>query len=520
MPASLQQHLTGSVRTMAFWLRRRATLEPDLLALTFGDATWRYGDLWSRIARMATVLQREGVGVGDRVGTLAANHPDILVTMFAASAIGAALVPLSVRLAARELEYIVADADLALLVADHVGAAMIEAQSEAPATAAWLAIGGPLAGWRDLDAEIASAEPVAAIHRGAADELAAIVYTSGTTGRPKGAMLTHRNLWSNDLNWLLSSEISRTDIAMITAPLFHVGGLFVLTTTTLMVGGQLVLLAGFDASAAIAAIERYGVTTSFGVPAMMLFMAQDPRFDSADLSSLRLYIAGGAPTPEPLLQRYAARGVPVSHCYGCSEGTSGFTFLEPHRGLAKLGSAGRPGLMTEIKLIDDGGALVETPGDKGEICARGGNITPGYWRNAEATAKAIDVHGWLRTGDIGMLDAEGFLTVCDRVKDMIISGGENVYPAEVESVLTDHPDISEAAVIGRADDQWGERVVAVVVPRADALLDLAEIQAFCNGRLARFKIPRELHQRTVLPLNGAGKIAKIVLRSEIIEGRA
>lgn len=505
---------------MACWLQRRATLEPEAPAVTFGETTRHYGEFWSRIARMATVLRAHGVGPGDRVGTLAGNHPDILSTMFAASAIGAVLVPLNARLAALEIAYIAADADLAALVADRAGAALIAPVRDALGLNAWLSMGGEVAGWTDLDAAIDAAAPLEAIHPADADDLATIVYTSGTTGRPKGAMLTNRNLWSSDINWLIASGIARSDVALIASPLFHVGGLFVLTTTTLMVGGQLVLLPGFDADAAIAAIERHGVTTSFGVPAMMLFMAQHPRFDSADLSSLRLYVAGGAPTPEALLRRYAERGVPVSHCYGLSEGTSGFTFLEPHRGFTKLGSAGRAGPMTEIKLVDDGGATIDVPGAKGEICVRGGNVTPNYWRNQDATAKAIDADGWLRTGDVGMLDSEGFLTVCDRVKDMIISGGENVYPAEVESVLADHPGIADAAVIGRPDDKWGERVVAVVVARKDVALDLADVQAFCDGRLARYKVPRELHLREALPLNGSGKVAKLVLRAELAAEQA
>jgi len=505
----------GIVRSMAFWLARRAMLEPDAPALTFGDETWTYGQFRERIARLVAVLKANGVGAGDRVGTLAANHPDILVTMFAASAIGAVLVPLNIRLASSEIAYIARDADLSAVVADAGGAALVADIRGGIGSGAWIIIDAQLPDCVNLSAALAAAVPDYAIVADDADALAAIVYTSGTTGRPKGAMLTVGNLWANDLNWLLASEISRADVALIAAPLFHVGGLFVLTTTTLLAGGRIVLLPGFDASAAIEAVERYRVTTSFGVPAMMLFLSQDPRFDSADLSSLRLYVAGGAPVAEPMLHRYAARGIPVSQCYGLSEATAATVFLETSRAFAKLGSAGRSGMMAEMRLIDGDGHVVETPGQKGEICVRGGNVSIGYWRNPEATAAAIDADGWLRTGDVGQLDADGFLTVCDRVKDMIISGGENIYPAEVESVLFEHPAISNVAVIGRPDETWGERVAAVVVLHDRQEIDLPGLQAFCDGRLARYKIPRELHLVDDLPLNGSGKVVKTILRDEL-----
>lgn len=503
------------VRSMAFWLQRRAVLEPDAPALTFEETTWTYADLQARVARLAAVLRSHGIGPGDRVGTLAGNHPDILATMFAVSTLGAVLVPLNLRLAPQELGYIATDAELSLIIADATGAALIAPVRDRLAVPTWLRTGGAADGWIDLDAAIADASETVPIEPGAAEALAAIVYTSGTTGRPKGAMLTSGNIWSNDLNWMLSSDIGRGDVALIQAPLFHVGGLFVLTTTTLLAGGHLVLLAGFDADAALSAIERHKVTATFGVPAMMLFMSQHTRFADADLSSLRLYIAGGAPVPEPLLRTYAERGIPVSQCYGLSEATSAFVFLETARAFEKLGSAGRPGMLAEMKLIDDHGIAIAAPGVKGEICARGGNVSPGYWRDPEASAKAIDADGWLRTGDVGMVDSDGFLTICDRVKDMIISGGENVYTAEVESVLFDHPAIANVAVIGRPDERWGERVVAVAVLHPGETLTLDDLQAFCADRLARYKLPRELHLRDALPLNGSGKVLKQTLRGEL-----
>jgi len=281
---------------------------------------------------------------------------------------------------------------------------------------------------------------------------------------------------------------------------------------TLLCGGHLIVQPGFDAGAFIEAIERHRVSVTFGVPAMLLFASQHPHFAQANLSSLRLVVAGGAPVPEPLLRVYQARNIPVSQCYGLSEATTGGTFLETHRALSKLGSCGREGLLTQVRLIDAQGRVITEPHQRGEICMRGPNITPGYWRLPDTTAQAIDADGWLHTGDGAYFDEEGFFYMCDRIKDMVISGGENVYPAEVEAVLYEHPAVAEAAVIGAPDATWGERVVAVLAFKPGAALTLEEVQAHCLHRLARYKQPRELRVLAALPRNANGKVDKGDLR--------
>ena len=506
-----------SLRTLAEWFGRRAWLSPDTPALTFMGRTATYAQMHDRIARLATVLSDHGVSNGDRVSYLGANHPDAFVLMFAASMVGAVHVPLNIRLSSAELGFIVDNADVRFVLAEPGCTALIEGLRSARADMTCLTITAPTAGWLDAEALIAAAAPRTEHAPSGPDDLAAIVYTSGTTGRPKGAMLTHRCLWSNDLNYIMAFDVASTDVALVVAPVFHVGGLFVLTTATWMMGGHVVLASGFVAGEAIEAIEAHGVTVTFGVPAMMLFMSEHERFDAANLSSLRLYVAGGAPVPEPILHRYAARGIPVSQCYGLSESTSATVYLETVRALEKLGSAGRAMMMAEIRLIDADGLPLDQPDVRGEICARGGNVSPGYWGNPDATAAAIDADGWLRTGDVGYLDAEGFLFVVDRVKDMIITGGENVYPAEIESLLFEHPAIANVSVIGRPDDRWGERVVAVVVVRDGHDLDLDQVHAFCADRLARYKVPRELVTMDELPLNASGKVVKTTLRTMILE---
>jgi fatty-acyl-CoA synthase len=282
--------------------------------------------------------------------------------------------------------------------------------------------------------------------------------------------------------------------------------------TTLLAGGHLVLQRAFDPQAVLDAVARHRVSVSFAVPAMLLFISQHPAFASADLSSLRLVAVGGAPMPEPLLRLYGARGIPVHQGYGMTETASMITFLHPDRSMDKLGSSGTPPLLTEIKLIDADGAEVVAAGATGEICVRGGNVMPGYWNRPDATKAAFTEDGWFRSGDVGYRDAEGFLFVCDRLKDMVISGGENIYPAEVESVLYDHPDIAEVAVIGAPDAQWGERVVAVVAPKPGRMITLDELRDYAQQRLARYKLPKELRLVDALPRNPTGKVLKASLR--------
>jgi fatty-acyl-CoA synthase len=246
---------------------------------------------------------------------------------------------------------------------------------------------------------------------------------------------------------------------------------------------------------------------------MLLFISQHPGFAAADLSSLNTIVCGGAPVPEPLMRLYAARGVPINQGYGLTETSPFVTFLAPEWGIAKLGSAGRAPMFSEVRIVGADGRAITQPAEKGEVITRGPNIMKGYWNQPEATAAAIDSEGWFHTGDIGYLDADGFLFIADRLKDMVITGGENVYPAEVESALYDHPAIAEIAVIGLPDDRWGEAVVAIVSLKPDAALELEELRNFATERLARYKLPRRLEIVGALPRNPAGKVLKFELRA-------
>ena len=352
-----------------------------------------------------------------------------------------------------------------------------------------------------------------------AGEVAIIMYTSGTTGRPKGAMLTHDNIWWNNSMSLLTIDALESDVTLVVAPLFHIGGLNVTTLLAFQKGAEVILHRGFDPARWIEDIAKYKVTTAFAVPAMLLAVSHNPAFASADFASVRTIICGGAPVPEPLLHLYAKRGMPINQGYGLTETAPMVTFLTSEWGAAKLGSAGKAGFFIELAVVDADAKFLHEAGARGEVVTRGPNIMKGYWNKPDATAAAIDPAGWFHTGDVGYFDADGFLFICDRVKDMIITGGENVYPAEVEAVLYAHPAIAEVAILGQPDEKWGEAVVAVAALKPGQSLTLEALRAWASERLARYKLPSRLELIEALPRNPAGKVLKFELRKRFVEKR-
>lgn len=496
------------------WIARRAAATPKLPALTFGEHTWTYREFADRIDRMAAELAAGGVCRGDRVGYAGFNHPDFLVTLFGAARLGAAFVPLNWRLTADELGYILADAQVHTLVADAERATVIEpVRAQAGLRRVIATAAAP--GWELLDDLLAQRPPIAEPVFAEPEDIAVIMYTSGTTGRPKGAMLTHANLFWNNVNALLTFDTSQNDVSLVCAPLFHIGGLNVTTLLTLHKGGQIVLMPTFDPAEALRLIAEHRVSTMFGVPAMFLFMSQLPQFAETDLSSVRTFVCGGAPVPEPLIRCYAQRGISFAQGYGLTETAPLALVLRPDEVGVKIGAAGNQTLpLSEVRLVDADNQPVPA-GERGEICVRGPQVMAGYWRNPQATAAVIDEQGWFHTGDIGRADDEGYVWVIDRVKDMVISGGENVYPAEVEDVLYAHPAIAEVAVVGTAHEKWGEAVTAVVALRPGATLELDELREFARDKLAAFKLPIRLEFIDELPRTQSGKVVKYQLRESM-----
>ena len=489
------------------WIAHHADLTPDAEALIDDgrDLVITYAALEDRTRRLASWLMGSGVGEGDRVAFLAGNTTDAFEALFACAKLGAVLVPLNWRLAVPELQFIVDDCRPSVLIFedDHAQAA-----SELD-IATKLELGAPYEAAK-ASADPGRATPVSATH----DDPWAIMYTSGTTGRPKGAIVTHGMVFWNAVNIGDAVQLTSASTNLNVLPTFHTGGLNLYTTPVLHLGGRSVNLREFDPARLFHWLESGEVTHFFGVPSVYQFLAEDPHWEDADLSRVRSWACGGAPMPVTLLERYAARDVVIRQGMGLTE-TSPTVFLtdEPHA-LTKAGSVGKPCLHTEIRIVDEDGADVET-GEIGELWVRGPNVTPGYWERPEANAESF-TDGWLHTGDAARRDDDGYVYIVDRWKDMFISGGENVYPAEVEQVLFRHPDVQDVAVIGVPDERWGEVGIAVVVPRDPESFDPDSLLASCESALARYKIPKRVRLTDELPRNAAGKVLKRRLRADVV----
>jgi fatty-acyl-CoA synthase len=354
----------------------------------------------------------------------------------------------------------------------------------------------------------ASAEPID--QPVTADDTCIIMYTSGTTGRPKGAMLTHGNLIWNAFNVLIDHDLIADERALVSAPLFHTAGLNMLTLPVLLKGGTCVLVEAFDPSATFDLIEQHRITFMFGVPTMFDQVARHERWAGADLSSLRILTCGGSPVPTPLIATFQERGLTFLQGYGMTEASPGTLFLDAEHAVSKAGSAGVPHFFSDVRVVRPDLSPADV-GETGEVVVRGPHVMPGYWGLPDETA-AVFSDGWFRSGDAARIDEDGYVFIVDRIKDMIISGGENIYPAEIEDQLLAHPDIVECAVIGVPDDKWGEVPRAVVVPREGAELDADEILASLAGRLAKYKIPKSVVIADELPRTASGKLLKARVR--------
>ncbi len=476
------------------WLRNRSRLSPDRIALESDGVSLTYRELDAAVDAMTAGLLNTGVKPGEIVALLALNGAPFAQAVHAMARAGAVLMPLNLRLTPDELAWQITDSNAPRVLYDaahrHIAVALREEVV-------------PL---ELLDIE-ALAVHLSAPSSEARFDLAAlhsVVYTSGTTGRPKGAMLTYGNhLWSATAS-ALNLGLQPDDRWLACLPLFHVGGLSILLRSVIY-GTTAVIHPGFDPARVNTAIEDEGVTI-VSVVANMLQRMLDERSDRPYPASLRCVLLGGGPAPEPLLRRCAAIGVPAVQTYGLTETASQIATLAPDDALRKLGSAGKPLLGAELRIVDESGTGC-APGDAGEIVVRGPSVTPGYLNRPDETAAAINDR-WLHTGDLGYLDDEGYLYVLDRRDDLIVSGGENVYPAEIEATLQSHPDVIEAGVYGVDDERWGRAPVAVVVRREGATTGAESLLTFCRERLAAYKTPKRIEFTIALPRNAAGKLLR------------
>ena len=494
-------------------LEHHASRTPSKPLAIFGDDIVTYQGMLEWAKGLAGGLQARGVGVGDVVGLLSYNSIEFLATIFAANYLGAIAMPINWRLAAPELRYILEHSDARVLVCDET---LLELANEAThdlhGDLVRVCVSSEsIAGWeRFSDLGVGSARPARSPVEG--DDLHRLMYTSGTTGRPKGVMLTHANLaWKNYAH-ITEFGFTGADLGLACGPLYHVGALDLTTTSLIAAGATTIIHRTFEAADVVDEIERSRVTTVWLAPAMVNAIMALPNIEERDLSSVRVIINGGEKMPIPLIERLQ-RTFPsawFADAYGLTETVSGDTFLDRDSIVTKIGSVGRPCLYLELDIWDEGGASLP-PGERGEVVLRGPKVFKGYWRDPDATSAAF-AGGWFHTGDIGVRDDDGYLFIVDRLKDMIVSGGENIASSEIERVLYEHPSVVEAAVVGRPDDRWGEVPVAYVVV-SSATTTPEELVEHCRGQLARFKVPKEVVLIDALPRNPSGKVLKRELRT-------
>ena len=489
---------------------------PQNPALVFDDRPISNADMISQIDFTIDALQGCGIKPGDRVAYLGWNHPMLLITLLATARMGAIFLPLNPRSSDVEANHILNDCAASAVIAGPEFQPLIDGIRKDLPCEVYLGIEKGSTDWTVLNSgEIEGSDGISRhpIKQTLTDDVAVLLYTSGTTGRPKGVMITHGNVWSHSLNLRLQLNLHSQTTLLAMAPMFHIGSL-AMALAAIVVGGKVVVLSAFDTSTVYRAITTWNVSLTFGVPTMLQALEHHPMFSTTDISNVTV-IVGGSPVPVSMLETWSRMGVRIQQVYGMTEG--GGSMLDADKGLEKIGSAGLPLPLNEIELRTiDTGQVINVSDKDGQIWMRGPTITKGYWNLPEETVEAFDEDRWLASGDVGRWDSDGYLYIVDRIKDMIISGGVNVYPAEVEKVLSDHPGIVSAAVIGLPDNKWGERVTAVIVTETSQSLSADEVIEFCQQSLSGYKVPRQVEFTTSLPEGPTGKVLKRELRSKYI----
>ncbi|MHA2787676.1 acyl-CoA synthetase [Corynebacterium sp. S7] len=505
-------------------LNKYAEYQPELTALIYEERAYNYEEFTNRVRRWAAHLDKAGVQPGDRVAYVGMNSESFMFAMFATWWIGGTFMPFNFRLSAPEVAQLLMQGTPHTVVVE--GSHLEMAQSifgierhhvlvvdDEPSAMPTVDVPIYWSKTSSLD-EIDTAgvnKPMARVM----SDLALLLFTSGTTGLPKGVQLTFGNLWWNSTNVDTMVDTRPGDVTLAAAPLFHVGALNSFAIRSFYRGNTLVVHRSFDPNKVIEDVEKYQIGSAFLVPAQLQAMYHAESFESGDLSSLRAIICAGAPVPPSLIRRYMEKGLVVQQAWGLTETSPFATYLPPRMTEEKLGSCGIPMPYTQVKLVNpDTGEDITEIGKTGEMWVKGPNVATGYWNNPEATQKAYTA-GWFHSGDLGYVDEDGYYFIVDRLKDMIISGGENVYPAEVERVLAEHDDVIGSAVVGSPDEKWGEIVVAVIQPVAGVDVTLESIRDHCGKHLARYKLPRKVMLVDEIPRNSAGKLDKLKIREMV-----
>lgn len=485
------------------WFESRVQLTPKEIAIIDSDTkeTWTYEELYKRVIKAATVFYTKGVRKGDRVAILAPNHISYFDFFFACMKIGAIFVPLNWRLAKDELQYCLEDSNPKLI---GVAPKFKEKLNAVNTNAAFILVdhheymNGHDIETIDIDILVEEKDPLA------------MIYTGGTTGRPKGVILSHRSILWNALNTIVSWGLNNKDTTLTCLPMFHTGGLNVLSLPLLLIGGKVILLADFDADRATKDLLEYKCTIVMLVPTMYHMIIESQAFQTATFPDMKLFVSGGAPCPYVVYEAFAKKGIAFKEGYGLTEAGPNNFYIAPQDVMSKLGSVGKPMLFNDIKIMTAEHSFAG-PDEVGELYVRGNHAFMYYWNRPEETKETL-VDGWVRTGDLARQDADGFVYIVGRKKDMIITGGENVYPLEIEHWLASHPAIDEAAVVGLPDDKWGEAVSAFIV--AKNTLTTREIEAYCRKRLTSYKVPKQFFFVHQLPKTDVGKVNKTKLKKQ------
>lgn len=490
------------------WVKKWAKYTPDRMALREHDRDlqWTYGDLNNRLNALAIYLSEEfKIQKGQRIAVYSRNRAEYVFLFFACVKLGAILVPLNFRLMPRELDILLNDAGPLVFLFERDYAEQVKQLNSLGNVRYVQELESITSFLTDSIGPTAFTVPWLL----AEDDLAMILYTAGTTGTPKGAMINHRMLFWNSINTGLRLDINSMDHTQSFAPFFHTGGWNVLLTPFIHHGASHTLLSAFNADLILELMEHEKSTLLFGVPTMLQMLADSPRFNEVDLSSVRYAIVGGAPMPIPLINTWHEKGIFIRQGYGLTEVGPNCFSLHQDDAISKIGSIGFPNFYIDTRVVNDQGADCD-PGEVGELWLRSPVVTPGYWHKEQETAAAI-TDGWFHTGDMVKFDPDDYYYVVDRKKNMFISGGENVYPAEVEAFIVTHPEIKEVTLIGVADEKWGEVGKAFIVPMTGKSPTAKSILEFCRGQLAKYKIPKYVTFLSELPRNEAGKINRMEL---------
>lgn len=495
------------------WIHRRRVKSRGKVAIVSQGTELTYDEFDRNINALAHAFVEAGIAKGDRIAYLGENHPVFLEVFFAATEIGAIFVPLNTRLAAPELHYALEDSGSRILVhaealSDLASRAVVGIEKLRRVTAD--SAGSPeslaLDAFRSKNTEFIDTEVTE-------DDPAIILYTSGTTGHPKGAVLLHRNLIWNTFNAIVDLDVTSTEKTLLIGPMFHVAALGMGAFPVMLKGGTLILETAFDPARVLHLIESLKVTMMSGVPTTFQLLSEHPDFAQTDLSSIRTFTCGGSAIPMRVIDAFEARGLAFTSAYGMTETAPGATNLPAAYSRAKAGSAGLPHFFADVRVITESGTDAAT-GEIGEIVIRGKNVIEEYWNRPDASRDSFIDGDWFRSGDMGYFDEDGFLFIADRLKDMIISGGENIYPAEIEQMIIELEQISGVALIGVPEERWGEVPWAIVTVFPGKTTSLEEVRAHVDGRIARYKIPKNLIIVDEFPRTGSGKIRKADLRKQ------